>query len=49
MTQDEVDELPQKPQASGPNPAEFRRTAFTGQTVNPDDKVSLEREAFRYA
>jgi len=34
----------------GPNPAEFRKTVFTGQlSVNIDDKAALEKEAFRYA
>lgn len=42
-------EMPAKVQAKGPNPAEFRKTAYAGQTMHPDDKVSLEREAFRYA
>jgi len=49
LTSEELAEIPHKQFSIGPNPAEFRKTAFSGQTANSDDKVSLEREAFRYA
>ena len=49
LTADEMSEYSKKPLTQGPNLAERRKTAFTGQILNPDDKFSLERESFRYA
>lgn len=34
---------------SGPNPSQFRKTAYSGHNINVDDKQALQREAFRYA
>ena len=50
LSPEEFNEIPYRPKASqGPNPHQQRKTVFSGQTANAEDRVSLEKEAFRYA
>ena len=51
LTPAELAQTPKKTPSSGPNPSEFRKTAFTmgTQAINLDDKSNLEEVAFRYA
>ena len=51
LTPAELAQTPKKAQSAGPNPSEFRKTAFTmgTQAINMEDKSNLEEVAFRYA